>query len=66
MFRCERCGTGFDALRTAGREHCPRCLRRDKAKARLAFTAFESRRAGESRLPMPTQARRGETEGLPA
>lgn len=41
MFRCERCGSSYNPLRSAGIENCPRCLMRDRIESPLAFKAFE-------------------------
>ncbi|HEV7769631.1 MAG TPA: hypothetical protein VGO66_03115 [Solirubrobacterales bacterium] len=41
MFRCERCGSSYNALRTVGVEHCPRCQARDRKHVPLTFKAFE-------------------------
>jgi len=40
MFRCERCGSNYNALYAATLENCPRCQIRDRTTAPLAFKAF--------------------------
>jgi predicted nucleic acid-binding Zn-ribbon protein len=41
MFRCERCGTGFNPTVAAFMEGCPRCKARDGIAARVSFKLFE-------------------------
>jgi predicted nucleic acid-binding Zn-ribbon protein len=41
MFRCERCGSSYNALRSVGIENCPRCQARDRKRVPLTFKAFE-------------------------
>ena len=41
MFRCERCGTGFNPTVAAFTEGCPRCKARDGVTARVSFRLFE-------------------------
>lgn len=43
MFRCERCWSSYNALRSVGIEHCPRCQARDRKQVPLTFKAFERR-----------------------
>jgi DNA-directed RNA polymerase subunit RPC12/RpoP len=40
MFRCERCGSDYNALYAATLENCPRCQVRDRTAAPLTFKAF--------------------------
>ena len=40
MFRCERCGSNYNALYAAALENCPRCQIRDRTAAPLTFKAF--------------------------
>lgn len=40
MFRCENCGTGFNATVASVSENCPRC-RANGVEARLSFKLFE-------------------------
>jgi DNA-directed RNA polymerase subunit RPC12/RpoP len=40
MFRCERCGSNYNALYAAPLENCPRCQIRDRTAAPLTFKAF--------------------------
>lgn len=44
MFRCERCGSSYNALRSVGVENCPRCQARDRKRVPLTFKAFETRK----------------------
>lgn len=39
MFRCERCGTGYDGD-YVGVESCPRCLLLDRVQSPLTFKMF--------------------------
>jgi hypothetical protein len=41
MFRCERCGTGFNPTVAASLACCPRCRARDGVMATVSFTLFE-------------------------
>lgn len=40
MFKCERCGSGYNA-NYIGVESCPRCLLLDRVQAPLAFKMFK-------------------------
>jgi len=40
MFRCERCGSRYNAMYAAAFENCPRCQIRDRTAAPLTFKAF--------------------------
>lgn len=54
MFRCERCGSSYNALRSVGIEHCPRCQARDRKRVPLTFKVFERRpeaKGAESERP---------------
>lgn len=54
MFRCENCGTGFNATVASGLEHCPRC-KAGGIEARLSFRLFEAeRRAGSGEAETKT------------
>lgn len=58
MFRCERCGTGFNATVASVSESCPRC-RAQGVAARLSFRLFEPaarRVAATSKLPKEKNA----------
>jgi predicted nucleic acid-binding Zn-ribbon protein len=48
MFRCERCGTGFNPTVATVAERCPRCRIRG-VEARLSFRLFEPAAAVETR-----------------
>lgn len=50
MFRCEQCGSSFNAMRSVGIENCPRCQARDGKKVPLKFKAFELQ--GNAAKPM--------------
>ena len=39
MFKCERCGSGYNANHI-GVENCPRCLLLDRVQAPLSFEMF--------------------------
>ena len=41
MFRCERCGTGFNPTVAAFMDGCPRCKARGVA-AKVSFKLFDS------------------------
>ncbi len=41
MFRCENCGTGFNATVVSVSETCPRC-KAGGVEARLSFRLFDS------------------------
>jgi hypothetical protein len=41
MFRCENCGTGFNATVASVSETCPRC-KANGTEARLTFRLFEA------------------------
>jgi hypothetical protein len=41
MFKCERCGSRFNAMHAAAIEHCPRCRIRDGIEAPLSFSPLE-------------------------
>ena len=51
MFRCERCGTGFNPTVAASLACCPRCRARDGVRAAVSFTleAPPRRPAGDIR-----------------
>jgi predicted nucleic acid-binding Zn-ribbon protein len=55
MFRCERCGSSYNALRSVGIENCPRCQARDRKRVPLTFKAFE--RQGEAKEPEGERSR---------
>jgi hypothetical protein len=40
MFRCERCGTGFNPTVAATLACCPRCRARDGVSAVVSFSLF--------------------------
>lgn len=40
MFKCERCGSGYNA-NYIGVESCPRCLLLDRVQAPLSFKMFK-------------------------
>ena len=50
MFRCERCGTGFNATVAAALEGCPRCRTRDGVSAEVSFRLFEPRQLSDLAL----------------
>ena len=41
MFRCERCGTGFNPTVAGTLACCPRCRARDGVEAAVSFSLFE-------------------------
>ena len=43
MFRCERCGSRYSAVRAASIENCPRCQIRDRISSPLTMTRLEPR-----------------------
>jgi hypothetical protein len=47
MFRCENCGTGFNATVAWASETCPRC-KAGGTEAKLSFKLFESDRGAVS------------------
>lgn len=47
MFRCENCGTGFNATVASVSETCPRC-KAGGTEARLIFRLFETEREAGS------------------
>jgi hypothetical protein len=49
MFRCERCGTGFNPTVAASLACCPRCRARDGVRAAVSFTLFEPPGHGPAR-----------------
>jgi predicted nucleic acid-binding Zn-ribbon protein len=69
MFRCERCGSNYNALYAATLENCPRCQVRDRAAAPLTFKAFRLNEVERVRSA-PLEATRVEPaapgEGVPA
>jgi predicted nucleic acid-binding Zn-ribbon protein len=70
MFRCERCGSNYNALYAATLENCPRCQIRDRTAAPLAFKAFRLPDGERARSAPLEAARRREPmaseESLPA
>ena len=69
MFRCERCGSRYNAMHAVAIENCPRCQIRDRITAPLSFKPFQttdsvtsaSAQAGTDR---PGPARRPRPESL--
>jgi len=50
MYRCERCGTGFNPVVAAASEKCPRCQAQG-VDAPLSFRLFEA--SQKSMSPQP-------------
>lgn len=42
MFRCERCGSRYNAMHAVAIENCPRCQIRDRTTAPLTFKPFQT------------------------
>jgi len=42
MFRCERCGSRYNAMHAVAIENCPRCQIRDRTTAPLVFKPFQA------------------------
>ncbi len=59
MFRCERCGTGFNPTVAAALEGCPRCRTRDGVSAEVSFRLFEP---SQLRDPAPGTDRLGASQ----
>jgi hypothetical protein len=49
MYRCERCGSGFNAIPFVSHEDCPRCMVRDGVSAPLMLEESPSERAEAGR-----------------
>lgn len=49
MFKCERCGSGYNANHI-GVENCPRCLLLDRVQSPLSFQMFKIS-GGATRAP---------------
>lgn len=47
MYRCERCGTGFNPTVASASEHCPRCQAQG-ISAPLSFRLFEAKEESQS------------------
>lgn len=45
MFKCERCGSGYNANHI-GVENCPRCMLLDRVQAPLSFKMFKINEKG--------------------
>lgn len=68
MFRCERCGSCYNAMHAAAIEHCPRCRIRDGIEAPLSFAPLqvpESMRAKPRVRRAPTRVPLGRPRSLP-
>jgi hypothetical protein len=48
MFRCERCGSRYNAMHAVAIENCPRCQIRDRTTAPLTFKPFQRTDIGVS------------------
>jgi late competence protein required for DNA uptake (superfamily II DNA/RNA helicase) len=61
MFRCERCGSGYNANHV-GVENCPRCMLVDRVQAPLSFKMFKIADTAEATQseprPEPEEAQR--------
>jgi late competence protein required for DNA uptake (superfamily II DNA/RNA helicase) len=58
MFKCERCGSGYNA-NYIGVESCPRCLLLDRVQAPLSFKMFrmnESRAESLGQAALPSES----------
>jgi hypothetical protein len=58
MFRCDRCGTGFNPTVASAAENCPRC-RANGVESPLSFRLFEPR--GGDTAPAANQTQTEET-----
>jgi hypothetical protein len=68
MFKCERCGSRFNAMHAAAIEHCPRCRIRDGIEAPLSFSPLEipdSMRSEPRVRRMPTRVSLDRPRSLP-
>lgn len=53
MFKCERCGSGYNA-NYIGVESCPRCLLLDRVQAPLSFKMFRLNESRGEPIGQPT------------
>lgn len=54
MYRCERCGTGYNPVIAAASEKCPRCQAQG-VDASLSFRLFEAPEKDSSPQPEPKE-----------